>query len=153
MAALSELLPALLCGTMIFGAADRLSLITANPEIIRGKPNERESIEALIKDQRIRESEEGMRRLSDMFSELAEAFFSLSDRLRRPAALDLRRMCDGVFDKYCGECPRRELCWGVEYSSTLDVLYKITADLHMKANPCARSSAGILGNYLFEIAA
>ena len=122
MAALSELLPALLCGTMIFGAADKLSLITENPELIKTKPDERAALHAMVQEQMVKSNEQSLRRLSTMFGELAEAFHNLSDRRRRPAALDLRRMCDGVYDKYCPACPKRELCWGVEYSKTLEIL-------------------------------
>ena len=132
LAALSELLPALLCGTMIFGAADRLSLITSTPELIRTKADGRAAVEALICEMRLDSSEQDMRRLSSMFAELGEAFHNLSDRLRRPAALDLRRMCDSVCDEFCPSCPKRELCWGVEYSETLGVLNRLSADLHSK---------------------
>ncbi|MBE6600172.1 MAG: hypothetical protein E7640_03085 [Ruminococcaceae bacterium] len=133
MAALSELLPALLCGAMIFGAAEKLSLIREEPEIIRAKPDERAALEAIIKNEALRENGEALRRLSASFSELAESFYNLSDRLRRPAVLDLRRMCDGVLDRYCPACPRREVCWGAEYSETLEIVNRITSDLHTKA--------------------
>ncbi len=133
MAALSELLPALLCGAMIFGAAERLSLISDEPELIRVKRDDRAALEVIIKDERLRENEENIKRLSQSFAELAEAFYNLSDRLRRPAVLDLRRMCDGVMDRYCPACPRRELCWGAEYSQTLEIVNRITSDLHTKA--------------------
>ena len=131
--ALSELLPALLCGAMVFGAADRLALMTENPELIRIKQDDKTALETVVKTEINRSDEACMKRLSFMFSSLAESFYNLSDRLRRPAALDLRQMCDGVFDKYCGNCPRREVCWGVEYSTTLEILNKLAADLHMKA--------------------
>ncbi len=131
--ALSLLLPALLCGAMVFGAADRLSLITEKPELVRIKTEDKSALESRLYEQINASDEACVGRLSEMFSELATAFYDLSDRQRRPSAIDLRRMCDGVFNKYCGECPRRELCWGIEYSSTLEVLNKLTSDLHMKA--------------------
>lgn len=131
--ALSELLPALLCGAMLFGAADRLSLITSTPEFIKEDERNDAALLSLLREQISLADEEGMRRLSQMFSELAEAFYNLSDRLRRPSSLDIRQTCDRVFDGYCSNCPRRELCWGVEYGSTLDMLNRIASDLHMKA--------------------
>ena len=131
--ALSCLLPALLCGAMVFGAADRLALITSSPELIRVATEEKSALEALLREQINRSDESSMKRLSSMFSELAQAFHNLSDRQRRPAALDLRRMCDTVFDKYCMSCPKREICWGNEYSATLDELNLITSSLHVKA--------------------
>ena len=130
---LSILLPSLLCGTMLFGAADRLSLINETPELIRNRSDDVQTLENLLSEEKNLSDEKAMKRLSSMFSDLAGTFFNLSDRLRRPGTLDLRRMCDGVFDKYCADCPRRELCFGVEYSATLDVLNHLTSDLHMKA--------------------
>lgn len=144
MAALSELLPALLCGAMIFGAADKLALITSSPELIRSKPDGSAALEAVIKDRALQSGEENIRRLSVMFAELAEAFYNLSDRLRRPAALDLRRMCDGVFDHYCPACPKRELCWGAEYGETLDIVNRLTSDLHTKA----RADVSVIPEYM-----
>ena len=133
MTALSELLPALLCGTMIFGAADKLSLVTGEPELIKPKTARCAALDAIVKEQMLFANEQSLRRLSTAFAELAEAFYNLSDRRRRPAALDLRRMCDGVYDKYCPACPKRELCWGVEYSKTLDILNNLSSQLHAKA--------------------
>ncbi len=133
LSSLSELLPALLCGTMVFGAADKLALISSNPELIRLRSEDTTALQLLVRDEINRSDESCMKRLSSMFGELAESFYNLSDRLRRPGSLDLRRMCDGVFDKHCRDCPRREVCWGVEYSATLEVLNRLTADLHMKA--------------------
>lgn len=144
LSALSELLPALLCGAMVFGAADKLALLTSSPELIRIKEEERASLELLVRDGINRSDEASMKRLSAMFAELAESFYNLSDRLRRPASLDLRRMCDGVFDRHCAECSQRELCWGVEYGATLDVLNRLTADLHTKA----RADVASLPEYL-----
>ncbi len=133
MESLSELLPALLCGAMVFGAADKLALISSNPELISLRSEDTTALQLLVRDEINRSDESCMKRLSSMFGELAESFYNLSDRLRRPGSLDLRRMCDGVFDKHCRDCPRREVCWGVEYSATLEILNRLTADLHMKA--------------------
>ena len=71
-----------------------------------------------------------LKAMSTAFSSLSEIFYNLSDRLRRPSTLDLRRMCDGAFDLYCPGCPERELCWGLEYSSTLEVMNELTNRLH-----------------------
>ena len=142
--ALSTLLPALLCGAMIFGAADKLALISAHPELIRSKDTDRAVLDLFVKEQMVRSSEQNLRRLSSAFSELAEAFFDLSDCRRRPHVLDLRRMCDSVYDCHCPACPKRELCWGVEYSSTLDVLNRITGNLHTKA----RAEIAVVPEYM-----
>jgi stage II sporulation protein E len=65
------------------------------------------------------------------FTGLSETFYELSDKLRRPALLDLRRICDVAFESACTDCPRREICWGSEYSTTLDGIGKLTSALHL----------------------
>lgn len=65
------------------------------------------------------------------FTGLSETFYELSDKLRRPALLDLRRICDVAFECACTDCPRREICWGSEYSTTLDGIGKLTSALHL----------------------
>lgn len=128
--ALSQLLPALLCGAMVFGAADKLSLLTSEPELIKSKTEERSALELMVCDRKNRSGEECIQGLSLMFAELAESFYNLSDRLRRPRSLDLSRMCDTVFEKHCNNCTKREICWGVEYSQTLDTMNLLIHELH-----------------------
>ncbi len=70
--------------------------------------------------------------LSEAFSVLSENFYKLSDRRRRPDALGLKRLCEGAFEKNCEGCPRREVCWGDEYASTLDAISHSAASLHKK---------------------
>lgn len=72
------------------------------------------------------------RDLSDAFSGLSEMFYNLSDRLRRPGTLDLRRICDSSFDAVCADCPNKTVCWGLEYSDTLAVMSALIAQLHTK---------------------
>lgn len=72
------------------------------------------------------------RDLSDAFSGLSEMFYNLSDRLRRPGTLDLRRICDSSFDAVCADCPNKTVCWGLEYSETLAVMSALIAQLHTK---------------------
>ena len=70
--------------------------------------------------------------LSEAFSVLSENFYKLSDRRRRPDALGLKRLCESAFEKTCEGCPRREICWGDEYASTLDAITHAAASLHKK---------------------
>lgn len=72
------------------------------------------------------------RDLSDAFSGLSEMFYNLSDRLRRPGTLDLRRICDTSFDTVCADCPNKNVCWGLEYSDTVSVMSALIAQLHTK---------------------
>ncbi len=71
-----------------------------------------------------------LRGISEAFSSLSEMFYNLSDRRRRPGMLDLRRICDLSFDQYCPECPNRTVCWGLEYTDTLDVVNRLSSGLH-----------------------
>lgn len=73
------------------------------------------------------QSRDRMRELSEAFSGLAESFAELAKTRRRPAEGELRAACDKVCDKICLKCPKRNLCWNLEYASTLDIISKICA--------------------------
>jgi len=83
-------------------------------------------------DVRYYDANERLRDVCDAFTALSEVFYNLSDRLRRPRAIDLRRVCDGAFDAVCADCPNRSVCWGLEYSETLATLNGMIAALHTK---------------------
>lgn len=76
--------------------------------------------------------ESRLRDLSGAFSSLSEMFFNLSDRIRRPALLDLRHACDSIMEKNCDGCPDRDICWGLSYETTMDALGKLTSSLYTK---------------------
>ena len=73
-----------------------------------------------------------LRGISDAFSSLSEMFYNLSDRLRRPTTLDLHRLCDASFDRFCPDCPSKTVCWGLEYADTLEVLGGLASSLHTR---------------------
>ena len=73
-----------------------------------------------------------LRGISDAFSSLSEMFYNLSDRLRRPTTLDLHRLCDSSFDRFCPDCPNKTVCWGFEYADTLEVLGDLASALHTR---------------------
>ncbi len=81
---------------------------------------------------RHRDANDHLRGISDAFSSLSEMFYNLSDRFRRPGTLDLRRICDISFDAYCTDCPNKTVCWGLEYSNTLNTVSSLTSALHTK---------------------
>ena len=83
-------------------------------------------------DVRYRDANERLRGISDALSSLSEVFYNLSDRSRRPGTLDLRRVCDGAFDRVCADCPNHPECWGLEYAETLSSLNAMIASLHKK---------------------
>lgn len=77
-------------------------------------------------------TEEKLRRMSESFESLSEIFFNLSDKLRRPAMLDLRKICNEAFDLHCTVCPKRDVCLGLEYGTTLEVMNRLTSKLHTR---------------------
>lgn len=76
------------------------------------------------------ETTDRLRGISEAFSSLSEMFYNLSDRLRRPTTIDLRRLCDNSFDRFCTDCPHRTVCWGLEYADSLEVLNALAKSLH-----------------------
>lgn len=79
---------------------------------------------------RIADDEQQLLRLSEGFGSLSRVFYNLSDKLRRPGILDLRRLCDGVMDSHCPTCPRRDICWGADYNASLDMINRLVSELN-----------------------
>ena len=95
------------------------------------EPSEQEIQRRMARERR-EDSNERLREISEAFSSLSEVFYNLSDRSRRPGTLDLRCICDRVFEKHCGDCPSRGVCWGLEYSQTLEMTGELIASLHTR---------------------
>ena len=70
--------------------------------------------------------------LSEAFSSLSENFYKLSDRFRRPDVLGIKKIAEESFEATCAGCRNRELCYGAEYSDTLETMGAITSRLHVK---------------------
>ncbi len=85
-----------------------------------------------VSNQRHQDANERFRGISEAFSSLSEVFYNLSDRFRRPGTLDLRRICDASFDAYCCDCPNKSICWGLEYSATLNTVNLLISRLHTR---------------------
>jgi stage II sporulation protein E len=75
------------------------------------------------------DSRDRMRQLSAAFSGLAESFAELASQRRRPTEGELRAACDSVCDRVCLKCQKRNLCWNLEYASTLDIISKICSSV------------------------
>lgn len=101
----------------------------AEPEAVRDTETELQCVKS-----RHEESSDRFRSISDAFSALSEIFYNLSDRLRRPGTLDLRRICDSSFDCFCTDCPNKTICWGLEYSETYNVVGGLISHLHTKGS-------------------
>lgn len=135
--ALTTVLPAYLAASLLVCAADKLIM---HPSVLFELAPDVGHLEAVertdIALQRAESGERRMKELSETFSSLAGIFYNLSDRLRRPGLLDLRRMCDRAFDGVCPECPQRDLCWGADYAGTLTQLSRMAAALHERGSVC-----------------
>ena len=77
-------------------------------------------------------SRERMKELSDAFAGLADSFSELARTRRRPTEGELRAACDSVCDRVCLKCPNRNLCWNLEYASTLDIITKMCSAVTAK---------------------
>lgn len=77
-------------------------------------------------------SRERMKELSDAFAGLADSFSELARTRRRPTEGELRAACDSVCDRVCLKCPNRNLCWNLEYASTLDIISKMCSAVTAK---------------------
>lgn len=131
--ALTRLMPSLLLSAALFCGIDRSGLLDAEWKSPAKYPSRREeelSAERERANCRTRSDEERLMAVSESFASLSEIFYNLSDRLRRPGILDLRHMCDNVFDRHCPDCPSREVCWGLEYGASLDMIARLCTSLH-----------------------
>ena len=131
--ALGRLMPALLLSSALFCGVDRSGLLDGDKLLTADRPSPREEELSVESDRarcRTRSDEERLMAVSESFASLSEIFYNLSDRLRRPGILDLRHMCDNVFDRHCPDCPSREVCWGLEYGASLDMIAKLCTSLH-----------------------
>ena len=75
---------------------------------------------------------ERMKELAEGFSSLADSFSELARTRRRPTEGELRAACDAVCDRVCLKCRNRNLCWNLEYASTLDIISKMCSAVSLK---------------------
>lgn len=123
---------ALLSSSMIFCTAERINFFEDIERLFTPieEPSDDYSLDSVIAEQKSNLQEERIRSISESFSALSEIFYNLSSKLKRPTVLDLRSICENSFERHCAECENRELCFGAEYGSTLEVMKKITVQLH-----------------------
>lgn len=122
---ISHILPGMMLSAASYVGAQKLSFFPAAKDLIFSGRYCSDMNDADITAICKRENERRLIELSDTFESLSDIFYNLSDRLCRPALPELRRMCDGVYDKYCPECPNRRICWELEYSQSADILGSI----------------------------
>lgn len=129
--ALGAVFPSLLCASMLFCTAERIGFFEDVERFFDFLDEEENvSVSAMMNEQKISIQDEKLKALSDSFSTLSEIFYNLSSKLKRPTMLDLHRICEASFEKKCSACESREVCYGTEYSATLEAMKKITVKLH-----------------------
>lgn len=129
--ALGSTFPALLSASMLFCTAERIGFFEDVERFFDFLEEEENiSVSAMMNEQKITLQDEKLKALSDSFSTLSEIFYNLSSKLKRPTMLDLHRICEASFEKKCAFCESREVCYGTEYSATLEAMKKITVKLH-----------------------
>lgn len=132
--AISRLLPALIIASAIFLWAQRVSFLPAARDmLLTGRYCADMNRAVIERDSRSR-TEERLSSLGEAFSSLSDVFYNLSSRLGRPDVPELERMCDSVYDRYCPTCPNRELCWGIEYSDSREILTMLGEKLSIGKN-------------------
>ena len=130
----------MLCGAMLFAADKWLLPALRAAEIDQEEcdfAGEGEFARLVTQENRNQSAFERTESMVQAFTGLSETFYELCDKLRRPALLDLRRICDGAFESACADCPRREICWGSEYATTLESIGKLASALHL----CGKADA------------
>ena len=130
--AMSRILPAVMLSSVCYMGARRLTLFPAAKDVIFSGRYCRDMNRAEMWEEARERAYGRLTDLSDTFASLSEIFYNLSDRLNRPAMPELRRMCDKVYDRYCPDCPGRELCWELEYSSSRELLTELGKRLSEK---------------------
>ena len=120
--AVSHLLPAVMLASVCYVGAQKLSFFPAAKDLLFSGKYCSDMNDADMWRLDRRHTEAHLCELSAGFESLSEVFGNLSDRLSRPGIPELRRMCDGVYDKYCPSCPNRRLCWEIEYSASASVV-------------------------------
>ena len=130
--ALGTMFPAMFASSMLFCTAERINIFDDIERFFTPQDTQSENylLDSVITEQKNNYKDEKIRSISDSFSSLSEIFYNLSSKLKRPTMLDLRAICEDSFQKHCSECENRELCFGAEYSSTLDIMKKITVQLY-----------------------
>ena len=141
--ALSSVLPAVLAASLLFAVIEKLyfseifaslkgeAVASAEESKPFVKPKSecevlsRESLDAIVLD----DTEQKVKVMCETFCSLSSLFYGLSERMRIPAANDLRQICDNAFDSFCHGCEMRSTCWESEYSSSLSAVGRMSAAL------------------------
>ena len=139
--ALTSVLPAALLACLLFAVIEKLYLADffakskdkAEGNEIIAEPVRRQKCEVLdeklLSNIVLDDTEQRVKVMCETFSSLSSLFYDLSEKMRMPAAKDMRQICDSAFDSSCHSCEMRSTCWESEYSSSLAALSRISTSL------------------------
>lgn len=127
--ALQSILPDALCTVTLFMPLSHYGLLPKVPVFIQSELS-MEDNESVILEKKQEDTLLRMNSLSGALGRLSEIIYTLSDRLRRPGIIDLKQICDSVFDCHCSRCSLSSLCLERECTSSLDARTKITTGLY-----------------------
>lgn len=109
--ALRTLIPDLIGASGLYAAGLRLGLLPrANIFTANIAPPDESAREAAVALRRQVSDERRLHAMSEAMKSLAEVFFTLSDRLRRPGIYDVRRLCDDILASRCAKCRSFSRC-------------------------------------------
>ena len=142
-AALTSVLPATLAACLIFAVVDKLYISEHMMQKVYEQKAESEEadgvclkkIECEVLGEEalspivLDDTEQKIKVMCETFSSLSSLFYSLSEKMRTPAASDLKQICDNAFDSCCQGCEMRSTCWESEYASSLSSVSKICSAL------------------------
>lgn len=127
--------PGLILGTAIYAPLAQLNLL---PDLLFMKGNtsipKKKMDDAAINKQRLKAENEKLCAIADSMTGLSEVFYSLSDRLRRPCAFDIRLLCERIYKRHCEGCALNSVCWEKEYISTADAITKLSENISGKGS-------------------
>ncbi len=130
-AVLARIVPDVMCAAVLFLPMSRYGILPKFALFTRSDLSKiEEDIAVLQKKQD--DTAARMNSLAEAFAHLSDTLYTLSDRVRRPGVVDLKQVCDNVFDAFCSHCSMQSHCLERDCMSTLDAQSKVTAALYKK---------------------
>lgn len=121
--------PSIAVGALLFSVCLTLLRRQKEERLAQKGRSEEESatLEALTLEQnRTSVMEERLSAIAGAFGGLSEIFRQLGDSMGRPEFSELRQLCDEAYDRYCPDCPQKEVCWSSAYPDTLECLNRLS---------------------------
>lgn len=124
------LLPELAASSAIFLPLCHYNMLpSAERFMSKAQKDFRASEAAIIADAKLSDSVRSIEDISASLDSLSATVAALSDKLKRPDIMNLKRICERDFEKYCNSCPLTAVCHGREALGTADTIGKLTAAL------------------------